>query len=160
MLTTDLSVDVAGRDALPDTLNEGEGWHLLTIYWLSARGDARVRTGKLAAELGISPSSVTEMMTKLSAAELVTYEKYDGVETTTRGASIAGSLAWRQCVVVAFFDRLLEYEVDDRTAYRIGFALPLEAIVRLENQVDNPREDACRRIRYASKSCLVEICAE
>lgn len=160
MTTTHSATDIGGRTSLPDSLNETEGWYLLTIYWLSSRNDTRVRTGELAAELEISPGSVTEMVTKLSTGDLVCYEKYDGVKMTARGTMISESLAWRQCVVVSFFDRVLEYEIDGRTAYLIGFSLPLEAIERLERQVDSPREDACHRIRPDSGSCFVTACAE
>ncbi|WP_049912532.1 metal-dependent transcriptional regulator [Natrialba hulunbeirensis] len=160
MATTHSPADISGRTPLPESLNETEGWYLLTIYRLSNRDDARVRTGELAAELEISPGSVTEMLAKLSAADFVRYEKYNGVETRARGTSIAESLAWRQCVVVAFFDRVLGYELDSRTAYRIGFSLPREAIGRLERQVGSPRPDACHRIRPDSGNCFVTACAE
>ncbi|RQG94930.1 metal-dependent transcriptional regulator [Natrarchaeobius chitinivorans] len=160
MATTHSSTDVGGKTPLPESLNETEGWYLLTVYWLSSPNDARVRNGELAAELDIEPGSVTEMVRKLSTDDLVHHEKYAGVETTTRGVRIAESLAWRQCVVVAFFDHVLGYEIDGRTAYRIGFSLPLEAIERLETRVENPRDDACDRIRPDSGRCFVTACAE
>ncbi|WP_226043178.1 metal-dependent transcriptional regulator [Natrinema sp. DC36] len=160
MVTTRSSADIDGKTSPPESLNETEGWHLLTAYWLSSRDDTRVRTGELAAELAISPGSVTEMVTKLSAADLVSHEKYDGVKTTTRGRMFAESLAWRQCVVVSFFDRVLGYEIDGRTAYRIGFSLPIEATEWLERQVDDLHKDACHRIRLDSGNCFVTGCAE
>ncbi|SDR25671.1 metal-dependent transcriptional regulator [Natronobacterium texcoconense] len=160
MATTHSSTDIGGGTPIPKSLNETEGRYLLSIYWLSSRNDTRVRTGELAAELGIEPGSVTEMVTKLSATDLVHHKKYDGVKTTAQGTAIAESLAWRQCVVVSFFDRVLGYEIDGQTAYRIGFSLPFEAIERLERQVDSPREDACHRIRPESGSCFVTACAE
>ncbi|MEY7849030.1 hypothetical protein AB7C87_07470 [Natrarchaeobius sp. A-rgal3] len=72
----------------------------------------------------------------------------------------AESLAWRQCVVVAFFDRVVGYEIDGETAYRIGFSLPSEAIERFEQRIEKPREDTCNRIRPDSGSGFVTACAE
>ncbi|PCR89042.1 iron dependent repressor [Natrinema ejinorense] len=138
-----------------DSLSPTAGWYLLTVSRLSSRGDRQVRTGELADRLAISPASATEMAGTLADDGLLEYEKYAGLETTARGTEIAESLAWRQCVVTSFFDRLLAYEIDARTAYRIGYTVPEDGIHRLQERIDEPRIEACQRLRGDDDECLV-----
>ncbi|MDF9747551.1 metal-dependent transcriptional regulator [Natrinema salsiterrestre] len=145
---------------LPDSLSSAAGWYLLTVYRLSSRDDRRVRTGELAERLAISPASVTEMAGKLADDSFLEYEPYAGVAVTPRGERTAESLAWRQCVVASFFDRILSYDIDGDTAYRIGYTVPEGGIRRLRERVDNPCLDTCRRVGREDDDCLVAARAE
>lgn len=51
------------------------------------KGYARIKD--IAHELGITPPSVTEMVSKLDKKKLVLYEKYGGVRLTEKGRDIA-----------------------------------------------------------------------
>ncbi|AGB31497.1 iron dependent repressor [Natrinema pellirubrum DSM 15624] len=160
MTSADAAMDAA-ETAGPCTLRSPTaGWYLLTVSRLAARGTGRVGTGDLAERLDTSPASVTEMVGRLAEDAVLEYEKYAGVELTPRGAAIAESLAWRQCVVTSFFDRVLAYDIDDYTAYRIGYTIPEAGVHRLQERIDDPRVDACRRIGEGSDGCLVEAHAE
>lgn len=160
MAPTDAAIDPDETAAPRDVLSPTAGWYLLTVYWLSSRGERRVRIGELADRLDINPASATEMVGKLGDASLLEYEKYTGVETTPRGTAIAESLTWRQCVVTSFFDRVLSHDVDGHTAYRIGYTVPEDGVRRLRERIDHPCVDACRRIGGGSDGCLVEGHAE
>lgn len=138
-----------------DLLSPAAGWYLLTVYRLSSRDDRLVRTGELAERLDISPASVTEMAGKLADDSYLEYEPYAGVEATSRGERIAESIAWRQCVVASFFDRILSYDIDGYTAYRIGYTVPEDGIHRLRERIDYPCIDACRCVRRDYDACPV-----
>lgn len=113
------------------TLSPQKGWYLLAVYRLSSRGERRVRTCDLAERLDVRPASVTEMATKVAGESLLICEKYAGLEIPPRGTAIAESLARRQCVVASFFDRVLSSDLDGYTAYRIGYELPEDGVLRL-----------------------------
>lgn len=53
------------------------------------------RTKDVAAELGVSPSSVVEMFQKLDAIGLVEYRKYEGVVLTPQGRQVAETIKYR-----------------------------------------------------------------
>lgn len=160
MTSPDAATDSAEATGPCALRSPTEGWYLLTVSRLGARGTGRVGTGELAERLDTSPASVTEMLGRLADDGILEYEKYAGVETTPRGAAIAESLAWRQCVVTSFFDRVLAYDIDGHTAYRIGYTIPEAGVRRLQERIDDPHTDACRRIGEGTEGCLVEARAE
>ncbi len=61
--------------------------HLKAIYSLSENCTKKVTTNDLADKIGSKPSSITDMVKKLSKKGLVTYKKYKGVELTDEGKS-------------------------------------------------------------------------
>lgn len=56
----------------------------------------------ISSELCVSPSSVSEMFSKLSEKNLVVYRKYEGVTLTENGKLIAESVKGRHDVLVEF----------------------------------------------------------
>ncbi|MBX2898766.1 MAG: metal-dependent transcriptional regulator [Cyclobacteriaceae bacterium] len=63
--------------------------YLKAIYHLSDGGSKAVLTNELAEAMSTKAASVTDMIKKLSAKEVITYEKYYGVNVTTKGKSEA-----------------------------------------------------------------------
>ncbi|MBL7862601.1 MAG: metal-dependent transcriptional regulator [Cyclobacteriaceae bacterium] len=63
--------------------------YLKAIYHLSDGGSKSVLTNELAEAMNTKAASVTDMIKKLSAKEVITYEKYYGVNVTTKGKSEA-----------------------------------------------------------------------
>ncbi len=63
--------------------------YLKTIYHLSAEGQKPVLTTELAAGLDTRPATVTDMLKKLAAKDLIAYEKYYGVALTAKGKAEA-----------------------------------------------------------------------
>jgi DtxR family Mn-dependent transcriptional regulator len=63
--------------------------YLKTIYHLSGEGQKPVLTTELAAGLNTKPATVTDMLKKLSLKDLISYEKYYGVQLTRKGRSEA-----------------------------------------------------------------------
>lgn len=130
------------------------GQYLLAIDWL-AEDAGWVAPGEIAARLGVSGASVTEMGSKLEDASLVTVEKYTGVKLTDRGERVARELAWRLCVVENFFEEELSAELDENQSYEISYTLPPEAIKRLCELVDHPCIDRCPQTRQDYDGCRV-----
>lgn len=63
--------------------------YLKAIYHLSAGGQETVTTNALAEAMQTKAASVTDMVKKLSAKDLIRYEKYYGVKITSTGKTQA-----------------------------------------------------------------------
>ena len=63
--------------------------YLKAIYHLSDGGAKAVLTNALAVAMNTKAASVTDMIKKLSAKEVITYEKYYGVNVTAKGKTEA-----------------------------------------------------------------------
>ena len=63
--------------------------YLKTIYRLAEQGDSPVSTSRIAEARTVKPASVTNMMQRLAAMDLVHYEKSRGVRLTEAGEKIA-----------------------------------------------------------------------
>ena len=71
---------------------------------MDEKGYARVVD--IAARLGISQASVTNMVQKLDAEGLIKYEKYRGLVLTQSGLSVAQTIARRHELLEEFFTLL------------------------------------------------------
>lgn len=63
--------------------------YLKAIYHLSDGGSKAVLTNELAEAMSTKAASVTDMIKKLSAKEFINYEKYYGVNVTSKGKTEA-----------------------------------------------------------------------
>src|SRR5688572_19395386 len=63
--------------------------YIKTIYKLSADGAEAVSTNAIADALQTKPASVTDMLRKLSAKNIINYIKYKGVSLTDEGRLVA-----------------------------------------------------------------------
>lgn len=63
--------------------------YLKAIYHLSDGGAKSVLTNELAEAMSTKAASATDMIKKLSAKDLITYEKYYGVNVTSKGKTEA-----------------------------------------------------------------------
>src|SRR5262245_24277155 len=116
--------------------------YLKALYSLSPAGEA-VAPSRLAARLGVSAPSVTNMLGRLAAERLVAHSRRSGARLTTRGRREALAMVRRYRILETFrvqvlgFDwsevhddaEILEHHISDRV---------LEAIDRL---VGHPNED-------------------
>jgi Mn-dependent DtxR family transcriptional regulator len=71
---------------------------------IQAKGYARVVD--IAAALQISQASVTNMVQRLAADDLLKYEKYRGLVLTSSGEKLARSIAQRHKLLTDFFELL------------------------------------------------------
>lgn len=94
------------------------------------RPDARVRTGDLAAKLGVKPASATEMVQRLAARGYLEYVPYKGAKLTSAGLVHGQQMKRRHRLAEVLLD-LLPYEGN-----------PHETACRLEHAIDDDLEVA------------------
>ena len=100
--------------------------YLLVVARLTASGDEPVGSGRVADELGRSPSSSTEMLQRLADQGLVDYRPYEGVRLTDAGRERAAELQESYLVLRRFFDDVLELDEPDAEAFELaGSVSPL-----------------------------------
>jgi DtxR family Mn-dependent transcriptional regulator len=80
--------------------------YLEAIYRLSIE-EAPVKTSRLAEYLGVAPSSVTEMIKKMSELGYVEYSPYRGVVLTESGRSIGEKITRRHRLFELFLTKVL-----------------------------------------------------
>ena len=104
---------------------------------INAKGYARVVD--IAAALKISQASVTNMVQRLDAEDLLKYEKYRGLILTTSGKNLARQIAHRHRLLTDFLkllglsDRVIYHDVEGMEHH---ISLPtLRAIEALTNQL-------------------------
>ncbi|WP_344780281.1 metal-dependent transcriptional regulator [Microbacterium kribbense] len=73
--------------------------YLKTIYHHTEWQDEQITPSQLAAVLGLAPSSVTEMVQKLAAQNLVTHRPYGPISLTAEGAQRAAAIIRRHRLV-------------------------------------------------------------
>lgn len=128
--------------------------YLFAIFRSSTDAEGRVRTGQLREYLGVAPATVTEMLSKLEADGYVEHEKYQGVRLTSHGETVAERVSWRLCIVSSFFDSTLEADLDERTAFEMGFRLPRDAVLRLRELTAASCLGVCPESGGSSGRCI------
>lgn len=93
-------------------LSESQEDYLKHIFLLS-EGERTVSTQALADHLGIKPASVTGMLKKLSEVNLVSYEKYKGVQLTEAGEKVAIEVLRHHRLIEMYLSEVLGYSWDE-----------------------------------------------
>ncbi len=121
--------------------NEHAEMYLKTIRCLS--GERPARTTEISSHLGLSPSSVTEMLQKLKKEGLVLYTSYKGSTLTTRGKKIASRLVRRERVLKRFLHDVLKIPSEHLE----------EQACRLEHYITDETEHSLRRFLGCYPNC-------
>jgi DtxR family Mn-dependent transcriptional regulator len=87
--------------------------YLKGIYELERDGDGPVGTSELADQLGVTPPTVSKMLDKLAARDLVEREKYAGVTLTPEGHTVALEVLRHHRLIEAYLAEALDYEWTD-----------------------------------------------
>ncbi|UWF77402.1 MULTISPECIES: metal-dependent transcriptional regulator [Microbacterium] len=87
--------------------------YLKTVYSHTEWQDAPITPSQLAAQLGIAPSSVTEMVKKLAAAGLVSHVPYGAVRLTDAGERRALQMLRRHRLIETWLVREFGYAWDE-----------------------------------------------
>lgn len=93
-------------------LSLAEENYLKTIYHLSAGGTKAVLTNEIAEAMNTKAASVTDMIKKLSAKHLISYEKYYGVKILKQGKSEALMVVRKHRLWETFLVRTLQFNWD------------------------------------------------
>jgi DtxR family transcriptional regulator, Mn-dependent transcriptional regulator len=105
-------------------LSESIEDYLETILALQTRHRV-ARSKDISKKLGIKRGSVTGMLKKLAAQNLINYEPYGYVTLTPEGEKIARKIEYRHTVLKDFLFRILEVDEQraDETACRMEHAM-------------------------------------
>jgi DtxR family transcriptional regulator, Mn-dependent transcriptional regulator len=117
--------------------------YLKTIYHHTEWQDDRITPSQLAAELGLAPSSVTEMVQKLAAQGLVTHRPYGPVALTDEGARRAAAITRRHRLIETWLVREFGYgwdEVHDE-AEVLEHAISDRLLERIDERLGRPTHD-------------------
>lgn len=87
--------------------------YLKTVYTHTEWQDAPITPSVLAAKLGIAPSSVTEMVKKLAASDLVSHVPYGAVRLTPAGEKRALTMVRRHRLIETWLVQEFGYAWDE-----------------------------------------------
>ena len=95
--------------------------YLEAIYEVGEMADGEVRVKDIAASLGVSKPSMSEMVDRLVENQLVTHDKYQHIKLTAKGRRIAKGLDRKHETIKHFFIDVLgvDAEVADKDACEI-----------------------------------------
>jgi DtxR family Mn-dependent transcriptional regulator len=115
---------------------------LKAVYSLQATSE-RVSTNALAEVLNVAAPSVTDMAQRLVAAELIDYQKYQGVRLTESGEALALKIIRRHRMIELYLVRQLGYALQDvhAEAENLEHAVSDEFIEAIAAKLGNPDVD-------------------
>ncbi|HEY7201297.1 MAG TPA: metal-dependent transcriptional regulator [Candidatus Dormibacteraeota bacterium] len=93
-------------------LTQAQEDYLKSLYELGGQGGS-VGTSQLAAQLGVSAASATEMLGKLAAQQLVVHDRYRGATLTDAGLAVALEIIRHHRLLEMFLTRKLGYGWDE-----------------------------------------------
>jgi DtxR family Mn-dependent transcriptional regulator len=94
-------------------MTHSEEDYLKAIYHLGSTENKRVSTNAIAEQMETKPSSVTDMVRKLSEKEYVSYKKYQGVSLTKSGKEKALSIVRKHRLWEVFLVDKLDFSWDE-----------------------------------------------
>jgi DtxR family Mn-dependent transcriptional regulator len=116
--------------------------YLETLYRLEEVGK-KATTTNIAKELNLSPSSVTEMLKKLSARGYIEYTPYKGAVLTESGRKRGGELLRKHRILEKFLVKLgIKQEKAHEEACKLEHALSDDVEKKLSNSLGNPKRDS------------------
>ena len=115
---------------------------LKAVYSLQANSD-RVSTNALAEVLNVAAPSITDMAQRLVAADLIDYQKYQGVRLTTTGEALALKIIRRHRMIELYLVRQLGYALQDvhAEAENLEHAVSDQFIEAIAAKLGNPDID-------------------
>lgn len=117
--------------------------YLKAIYHLSAEGVQCVTTNEIAEAMQTKAASVTDMIKKLSAKDLIQYERYYGVNITAKGKSRALQVVRKHRLWETFLVQKLAFTWDEvhEVAEQLEHIQSERLIDKLDEYLGFPRVD-------------------
>lgn len=117
--------------------------YLKAIFKLSEGQNGNVSTSAIAEELNINAASVTDMIKKLAGKDLVDYEKYQGVQLTEKGRTIAVDIVRKHRLWEVFLVEKLHFNWGEvhEIAEQLEHIKSIDLINRLDDYLGNPTVD-------------------
>ena len=149
-----------------DKLSEAMGDYLKRIY-MTEQDKIKVSTSVLAAQLHITPASVSGMIKKLSKLNFIRYTPYYGVRLSNRGRKIALKLIRHHRLIELYLSKILGLSWDKvhEEAERWEHILSEDVEARMDAVLGYPNRDPHGApiptvngiMNVESGSCLVDI---
>jgi len=117
--------------------------YLKTIYHHTEWQDEQITPSQLAAQLSLAPSSVTEMVQKLTAQGLVSHRPYGPIALTAEGSRRAAAIIRRHRLIETWLVREFDYawdEVHDE-AEVLEHALSDRLLAGIDERLGHPHFD-------------------
>ena len=117
--------------------------YLKTIYAHTEWQDAPITPSVLAANLGVAPSSVTEMVKKLAAQGLVAHEPYRAVRLTEAGERRALEMTRRHRLIETWLVSEFDYSGDEvhDEAEILEHSISDRLLEKIDERLGRPRFD-------------------
>ena len=117
--------------------------YLKAIYKLAKIQPKGISTKSIGELLKIKSPTVSDMLKKLSDKKLIKYEKYKGVELTSRGESLALLVIRKHRLWETFLVEKLEFKWDEvhEMAEQLEHIRSKELVNRLDKFLGNPKFD-------------------
>jgi DtxR family Mn-dependent transcriptional regulator len=117
--------------------------YLKAIFKLEAETSSAVGTSALASEMGVQSASVTDMIKKLSAKGLTSYQKYKGVSLTEKGRMDAKRIIRKHRLWEVFLVEKLGFSWGDvhEVAEQLEHVRSKELVSRLDAYLGYPTID-------------------
>ncbi|MDQ2726523.1 MAG: metal-dependent transcriptional regulator [Actinomycetota bacterium] len=117
--------------------------YLKAIYGLGERSDAPVTTTALARRLGLTVSTVSGMVRRLRAADLVTHRRYGSLQLTPEGCRAALTVLRRHRLIETYLVAALSYSWDEvhEEAEVLEHAVSDRLLERMAERLGHPERD-------------------
>jgi DtxR family Mn-dependent transcriptional regulator len=117
--------------------------YVKAVFKIATAGNGRATTGQLAAELSVSPGTVTSMLKNLSQNGLAAYTPYEGVRLTESGEALALQILRRHRLLELFLARVLALDWNEvhEHAEHLEHAIRDDLIDRIDAYLGHPECD-------------------
>lgn len=124
-------------------MTQSEENYLKAIFHLARQGTTSVSTNAIAEQMETKPSSVTDMIKRLSEKTLVKYKPYQGVRLTDKGRNTALSIIRKHRLWEVFLVEKLDFTWDEvhEIAEQLEHIKSEKLINRLDALLDYPKYD-------------------
>jgi DtxR family transcriptional regulator, Mn-dependent transcriptional regulator len=124
-------------------LTQSEENYLKAVYTLSEEFGESVSTNLLAEKIETKPSSVTDMIKKLSEKDLISYQKYQGCTLTEEGKKKALLIIRKHRLWEVFLVEKLKFGWEEvhEVAEQLEHIQSIKLTNQLDDFLDNPKID-------------------
>ncbi|WP_086477495.1 MULTISPECIES: metal-dependent transcriptional regulator [Arenibacter] len=124
-------------------MTRSEENYIKTIFHIGRQGQEAVSTNSIAEQMETKPSSVTDMVKKLSDKNLVNYKRYQGVSLTDLGTKVALGVIRKHRLWEVFLVEKLDFSWDEvhEVAEQLEHIKSDKLIDRLDRLLNYPKYD-------------------
>lgn len=117
--------------------------YLKAIYYLQNETEGKVKTSEIAEYLDVRPPTVTNMVKKLAARDLVDHEEYKGVRLTPEGEPVALEVIRHHRLLESYLTEHLDYDWSEvhEEADRLEHHISEKFVKQVATALDDPNVD-------------------